>query len=153
LPVGDAYEDEEVTPLAPDPEEEEPPMLPPYGHDVNPRCCSYPLRMLSACLDAAFLFLPSVVERWHGVSFEHGTGGALGHGTGPWDAITGVVKRGIVDDYSENFVDIDMNARNHAVDGWMVERETQSMYWEQPSDAFEASMRSMYRRASRSRDA
>ena len=119
-------------------------MLPPYGHDVNPRCCSYPLRMLSACLDAAFLFLPSVVERWHGVSFEHGTGGALGHGTGPWD----VVKRGIVDDYSENFVDVDMNARMQATDECMSERETQSMYWEVP-DAYQASMRSMYRRSSR----
>ena len=96
-------------------------MLPPYGHDVNPRCCSYPLRMLSACLDAAFLFLPTVVERWHGVSFEHGTGGALGHGTGPWDAITGVVKRGIVDDYSENFVDKESSRR------WMDGRTRDSI--------------------------
>jgi hypothetical protein len=96
------------------------------------------------------LLSPFAVHEHHGKELER-SGGALGHGTGPWDAITGVVKRGIVfDNYSENFVDIDMNARNQAVDRWMVERETQSMYWEQPSDAFEASMRSLYRRASRS---
>ena len=66
------------------------------------------------------------------------TSGALGHGTGPWDDVTGVVKRAIVfDDFSENFVDIDMNARRQAVDGWMASRrETQSMYWEQPTDAY-----------------
>ena len=63
------------------------------------------------------LLSPFAVHEHHDKELER-SGGALGHGTGPWDAITGVVKRGIVDDYSENFVDIDMNARNHAVDGF-----------------------------------
>ena len=153
-------------------------MLPPNGHDVNPRCCCSPLLMLSACLDdAASLFLPTVVERCHGRLFDRcRTGGALGHGTGPWDDVTeqfvslldrcdnkdllpesteltavarGVVKRAIVDDFSENFVDVDMNARLQAVDEWMVRRENQSMYWEQPIDAFQASMRIQYRRSNR----
>ena len=88
-------------------------MFPPYVHVVNPRCCSYPLLMLSACFDAASLFLPTVVERWHGRLFDRcRSGGALGHGTGPWDDISGVVKRAIV-------VDFDMNARMQAVDEWM----------------------------------
>ena len=77
--------------------------------------------MLSACLDAASLLMLTEVERWHGVLFERRrSDGALGHGTGPWDAITGVVKRGIVDG-------IDMIARNQSVDEWMVRRENQSM--------------------------
>ena len=64
-----------------------------------------------------------------------------GQGTGAWDDITGVVKRGLkrgrLDDFSENFIDIDMNARNQAVDEWMASRrENQSMYREQPIDAF-----------------
>ena len=96
-------------------------MLPPYGHDVNPRCCCSPLLMLSACLDAASLFLPTVVERWHGRLFERcRTGGALGHGTGPWDDVTGAFKRAIVEDFSENFVFVDMNARTLAVDEWIM---------------------------------
>ena len=62
-------------------------------------------------------------------SFERcRSGGALGQGTGPWDDVTGVFKRAIVDDSSENFVDVDMNARMKAVDEWTVRRENQSMY-------------------------
>ena len=125
------------------------------GHGKG-TCDAILKRHASTCLRSSlhavrlFSSLLFAVHGHHGKELER-SGGALGHGTGPWDAITGVVKRGIVfDSYSENFVDIDMNARNRAVDGWMVERETQSMYWEQPSDAFEASMRSLYRRASRS---
>ena len=64
---------------------------------LTPRCWSYLLVMLSACLDAASLFLSTVVERWHGRLFDRcRSGGALGHGTGPWDDISGVVKRAIV---------------------------------------------------------
>ena len=78
------------------------------------------------------------------------TGGALGHGTGPCELgsllVTGASKRPIVEDFSENFVDVDMNARMKAVDEWMVRRENQSMYWEQPIDAFQASTRTLYRR-------
>ena len=124
-------------------------MLPSYGHDVNPRSCCSPLRMISAFLDAAkssALVALMFVERCHGVFCR--SGGALGHGTGPWDAITRVIKRGIVyDDFSENFVDVDMNARYQATGEWMAEREIQSMYWSQPgtNDPY----RSMYRRSSR----
>ena len=95
----------------------------------------------SAALHALRLF--SILLSSFGVLGHHDkercrTGGALGHGTGPWDDVTGVVKRAIVfDDFSENFVDIDMNARRQAVDEWMASRrETQSMYWEQPTDAY-----------------
>ena len=80
-------------------------MLPPYGHDVNPRSCCSPLRMISAFLDAAkssALVALMLIERCHGVFCR--SGGALGHGTGPWDDVTGVVKRAIVDDFSENYV-------------------------------------------------
>ena len=77
------------------------------------------------------------------------SGGALGQGIGPWDDVTGVFKRAIVEDFSENFFDVDMNARMKAVDEWMVRRENQSMYWEHPIDAFQASMSSMIRRSSR----
>ena len=66
----------------------------------------------------------------------------LGHGTGPWD---GVFRWAIVlDDFSENFVDVDMRARTLAVDEWMIRvirRETQSVYWQaskEPIDAFQA---------------
>ena len=83
-------------------------MLPPYGHDVNPRSCCSPLRMLSACLDAASLLVLKSFERCR-------SGGALGQGSGPWDDVTGVFKRAIVDDFSENFVFVDMNARMEAV--------------------------------------
>jgi hypothetical protein len=109
--------------------------------------------MLSACLDRASLVMHAGIERLHGALCR--SGGALGHGTGPWDDVTGVVKRAIVenfDDFSENFVDVDMRARTLAVDEWMIRRETQSMYWQastEPIDAFQASMRSMYRRPSR----
>ena len=65
-------------------------MLPPYWLDVNPRCCSYPLLMLSACLDRASLAMYTGIERLHGTLCR--SGGAHGHGTGPWDDITGVVK-------------------------------------------------------------
>ena len=83
------------------------------------------------------LLSPFAVHEHHGKELER-SGGALVHGTGPWDDVTGVVKRAIVfDDFSENFVDIDMNARRQAVDEWMASRrETQSMYWEQPTDAY-----------------
>ena len=125
-------------------------MLPPYGHAVNPRPHCFPLLMLSACLDRASLAMHTGIGRLHGALYGSGSGGALGHGTGPWDDVSGGGKRAIVDDFSENFVDIDMNARNQAVDEWMASRrENQSMYWEQPIDAFQASMRTLYRRSSR----
>ena len=58
--------------------------------------------------------------------------------------ITCVVKRAIVDNFCENFVDVDIGARTLAVDEWMIRRENQSMYWQpgqQPIDAFQASTR------------
>ena len=121
LALGDA-----CPPPPPDQNDLEPPMLPPYGHDANPRSCCSPLRMISAFLNAAkssALVALMLVERFHGVFCR--SGGALGHGTGLWDDVTGV--------------DIDMNARRQAVDEWMVRRETQSMYWEQPLNAYRRS--------------
>ena len=67
--------------------------------------------MISAFLDAAkssALVALMLMERCHGVFCR--SGGALGHGTGPWDDVTGV--------------DVDMNARRQAVDEWMLRRET-----------------------------
>ena len=80
-------------------------MLPPYGHDATPRSFCSPLRMFSAFLDAAkssALVALMLIERCHGVFCR--SGGALGHGTGPWDDVTGVVKRAIVDNFSEDYV-------------------------------------------------
>jgi hypothetical protein len=77
--------------------------------------------MISAFLDAAkssALVALMLIERCHGVFCR--SGGALGHGTGPWDDVTGVVKRAIVDNFSENYVD-------------QCVRENQSMYW-QPTE-------------------
>ena len=105
-----------MPPSPPDPEEEELSTLPPYGHAGNPRSCCSPLLMLSACLDAAPLLMLKSFERCR-------SSGALGHGTGPWDDVTGVFKRAIVEDSSENFVNVDMNVRMQAVDEWMVRRE------------------------------
>ena len=105
-------------------------------------------RIRSASLHAVRLFLNLLSPLCR-------TGGALGHGTGPCELgslqvlVTGASKRPIVEDFSENFVDVDMNARMQAVDEWMVRRENQSMYWEQPIDAFQASMRTLYRRSSK----
>ena len=63
------------------------------------------------------ILLSSFVVLGHHDKERCRTGGALGHGTGPWDDVTGVIKRAFVfDDFSENFVDIDMNARRQAVD-------------------------------------
>ena len=125
-------------------------MLPPFGHAVNSRSCCSPRVMLPACLDTVSLLVLTELERWHGVSLERcQSGGAIEHGTGPWDDVTGVFKRAIVEDFSENFVDVDMNARMKAVDEWMVRRENQSMYWEGPLDAFQASVRLMICRSSR----
>ena len=83
-------------PPPPDQDDSEPPMLPPYGHDANPRSCSSPLRMLSASLDAA----PSCCSissssDGHGRSSSR-SGGALGHGTGPWESCN---TSGIREDY------------------------------------------------------
>ena len=91
------------------------------------------------------------IERLHSVFDRCRSGGALGPGTGPWDDMAGVVKRAI-DDFSENFVDVDMRARTLAVDEWMIRRENQSMYWQpsqQPIDAFQASVGTLCRRSSR----
>ena len=87
-----------------------------------------PLSMLSAC--SPFSSPPLACL---GTTTKSGVEPAVLLGTAP-----GVVKRAIVfDDFSENFVDIDMNARRQAVDEWMASRrETQSMYWEQPTDAY-----------------
>ena len=105
----------------PDPAEIEPPMLPPYVHATNPRSCCSPLLMLSACLDAASLLMVTGIERLHGAFFERcQTGGALRHGTGPWDDVTSAFKRATVEDFSENFVFVDMKARTLAVGEWMV---------------------------------
>ena len=120
-------------PPPPDPEEEEPRMLPPYGHDVNPRCCSYPLLMLSACLDRASLTMYTGIERLHGALY--GSGGAPGHGTGPWDDITGVVKRG-TSSHERGMYAARMQATNmsiicrfrSSVDGWMMRCETEATW-------------------------
>ena len=133
LLVGDAW-----PPPPPDPEEIEPPMLPPYGHDVNPRCCSYPLLMLSACLDRASLAMYTGIERLHGTLCR--SGGAHGHGTGPWDDITGVVKRGMSSCLCRHCERIRANSSSRRLYGWasmgvhhrpMVEyaSEIQSEYW------------------------
>ena len=74
------------------------------------------------------------IERLHGVFSSTGVDPAV-----PLGRRHGVVKRAIVDDFSENFVDVDMGARALAVDGWMTRRENQSMCWQpskQPIDAF-----------------
>ena len=116
LALGDA-----CPPPPPDQNDLEPPMPPPYGHDANPRSYCSPLRMISAFLDAAkssALVALMLIERCHGVFCR--SGGALGHGTGPWDDVRGV--------------DVDMNARRQAVDERMLRRETQSMYWEEPTE-------------------
>ena len=108
LALGDA-----CSPPPPDQNDLEPPMLPPYGHDDNPRSCCSPLRMISAFLDAATLLMLTEIERCHGV-FCRSDGALGGHGTRPWD---GVVKRASVDDVSENYV-------HRRV------RENQSIYWQ-----------------------
>jgi hypothetical protein len=98
-----------------------------------------------------FSSLLFAVHGHHGKELER-SGGALGHGTGPWDDIAGVVKRGLKRGRLDDIVSVDMNMRRQAVDEWMASRHENCvppMYWEQPIDTFQASMRSMYRRSNR----
>ena len=71
----------------PDSQELEPRMLPPYGHAASPRSlCFSPLDMPHYLFTLACRVVDTLAN-----------GVDNGHGKGPWDDITGVVKQPVVD--------------------------------------------------------
>ena len=112
----------------PDSQELEPRMLPPYGHDVSPRSlCFSPLDMPHYLFTLACRVVDTLAN-----------GVDNGHGKGPWDDITGVVKQAVVDTSSclcRHCERIRANSSSRRLYGWASmgahhrPREIQSEYW------------------------